>query len=449
MAGTSIKKSGIDPTTSTKKATWSFWVKLHNARTDGNDYFLWSSYSDANSRMHIKIDGNGNLDINERMSSSTSINLITDAEYRDVFGWYNFVVAIDTTQGTAADRVKVYVNGAQITNFSTETYPSQDEDIHPLQGNVMQYVGCYGGNVNSASYCLDGILSHCHFVDGTQYAASAFGSTDATTGEWKINTDPSLTYGNNGWFIFKNDAALTNHAGNSAGNFVLDTGTLTATKDCPSNVFCTLNPLGLAAASFTLIEGSNYSGGADNNWRTIYGTLGASAGKYYYEVKIISHNNEYIGACTVKQAGGIQGATDKFTKNWLDEGYAYSGDGQKINNGTAVNWGNSYTTNDIIGCAVDIDNKKIYFSKNGTWQESGDPTSGSTGTGAAYTLADGIYIPAMSSYNAASNMAFNFGNGLFRTTAVSSAGTNASGNGIFEYDVPAGYTAWCTKGVNS
>ena len=452
MAGSSIYKSGVDPTTSTQKATWSFWVKFHNARTDGNDYFLFSSYSDANSRMHIKIDGSGNLDINERMSSSTSINLITDMEYRDVSGWYNFVVAIDTTQATAADRVKVYVNGEQITNFSTETYPSQNEDIHPLQGNVTQYLGCYGGNVNSASYCLNGSMSHCHFTDGTQYAASDFGETDTTTGEWKIKTDVSVTYGNNGWFIFKDNSSLTNQAGNSAGNFAVDTGTITQTEDCPSNVFCTLNGLGYAAASFTLIEGSNYSGGADNNWRSIYGTLGASSGKYYYEVKCISSSDyERFGACTIDQANKYQGSTGRYDDSSGSEGYGYTADGEKSNNGgTTSGYGDTWGANDILSCALDLDNNKIYFGKNGTWQNSGDPTSGSTGTGAAYTIAsDKIYIPAFASYGAASNLAFNFGNGYFRTSAISSEGTNASGNGKFEYDVPTGYTALCTKGINS
>ena len=103
----------------------------------------------------------------------------------------------------------------------------------------------------------------------------------------------------------------------------------------------------------------------------------------------------------------------------------------------------------MIFCAIDLDNNKIYFGKNGTWQDSGDPTSGSTSTGAAYTIAsDKIYIPAFASYGAAANLAFNFGNGYFRTTAISSEGTNASGIGKFEYDVPTGYTAFSTKGLN-
>ena len=115
---------------------------------------------------------------------------------------------------------------------------------------------------------------------------------------------------------------------------------------------------------------------------------------------------------------------------------------------TAGNPTKTFTINDIIGCAFDLDNNKIYWSKNGVWQNSGDPTSGATGTGSAFDLTDGYdYSLAFHAYNGSTTNG-NFGNGYFGTTAVASAGTNASGIGIFEYDVPAGYTALSTKGLN-
>jgi hypothetical protein len=136
--------------------------------------------------------------------------------------------------------------------------------------------------------------------------------------------------------------------------------------------------------------------------------------------------------------------------------YSYASTARKINDSNETAFGNTYTDGDIIGIALDLDNLKIYFSKNGVWQNSGDPTSGSTGTGAAFTITapssttDGAYFFACSDDNTSAErrVAWNFGNGYFQTTAVSSAGTNASGNGIFEYDVPTGYTALSTKGLN-
>ena len=97
---------------------------------------------------------------------------------------------------------------------------------------------------------------------------------------------------------------------------------------------------------------------------------------------------------------------------------------------------------------MDLDNNKIYFHKNGTYINSGVPTSGATGTGAFSLVADKTYLFASAANYANGKFSWNFGNGYFGTTAVASAGTNASGNGIFEYDVPSGYTALCTKGLN-
>ena len=452
MAGSSIYKSGVDPTTSTQKATWSFWVKFHNARTDGNDYFLFSSYSDANSRMHIKIDGSGNLDINERMSSSTSINLITDMEYRDVSGWYNFVVAIDTTQATAADRVKVYVNGEQITNFSTETYPSQNEDIHPLQGNVTQYLGCYGGNVNSASYCLNGSMSHCHFTDGTQYAASDFGETDTTTGEWKIKTDVSVTYGNNGWFIFKDNSSLTNQAGNSAGNFVVDTGTITASIDNPSDTLATCNNLIQMDPSNGTFTATNSANKFTTNFTSKsiagYTTLGATKGKYYAECKYISGNAAIFGV--VREDFMQTGSS--FAISNADWGVA-KGTTAYYGGSSNGSWHGDWSPNDILGCALDIDNDRVTFSLNGQWCDGSGNWDEANPTAWLTLTADKTYFFAAGDNSTSTNAEweFNFGNGYFGTTQVSSAQNPSVGNtnAIFEYTVPTGFTALSTKGMNS
>jgi hypothetical protein len=144
------------------------------------------------------------------------------------------------------------------------------------------------------------------------------------------------------------------------------------------------------------------------------------------------------------------------TSSWINQypgyssqGYAYGWDGDKRNNGSNTSYGSSFSQNDIIGVAVDMDNKYIYFHKNGTYQNSGDPTSGATGTGGLALTGDEYYFIGSGYHNGAnSTFASNFGNGYFGTTAVSSAGTNA-GVGTFEYDVPSGYKALCTKNINA
>jgi hypothetical protein len=131
-----------------------------------------------------------------------------------------------------------------------------------------------------------------------------------------------------------------------------------------------------------------------------------------------------------------------------DYGWGLNWNGQIDHSNTGQ--GGSYTsfaTGDIISVAMDLDNHKVYWRKNNdAWMNSGDPTSGSTGTGAQSLDTGKFYFFAASVYN--SECFANFGNGYFGTTAVSSAGTNASGIGIFEYDVPTGYTALSTKGLN-
>ena len=154
---------------------------------------------------------------------------------------------------------------------------------------------------------------------------------------------------------------------------------------------------------------------------------------------------------------GIVGAAATSISSWMGSsgsfGYSYESNAELRANGTTVDpWGSTYDDGDILGCAFDLDNNKIYFSKNGSWQQSGDPSSGSNGytiTAAADTPAGAYFVGAGDfSGSAGQSGQFNFGNGYFGTTAVSSAGTNASGIGIFEYDVPTGYTALSTKGLN-
>ena len=451
MASTYLTRTISDG--SNTKSTFSAWVKRSGLGATSSTQYLFHTSENSNNDVKILFNSQDVLRVVGVVSSSTVMELTTNRKFRDITAWYHIVVTIDTTESTAADRVKMYINGVQETSFSTATYPAEDYASLRLNNNGdRRTIGTvYDGGGCAGSGYFDGSMSHVHWVDGTAYQASTFGSTDATTGEWKINTSPTLTMGTNGFTILKDGNTITDQSANS-NDFTLGAGTLINTEDCPSNVFCTLSSLGYAAASFTLIEGNNYSGGADNNWRSIFGTLGAKSGKYYYEMKCIgSSDYERFGACTVDQANKCTANTGRYDDSgYGSEGYGYTSDGEKSNNGgTSGGYGDTWGTNDILSCALDLDNNKIYFGKNGTWQNSGDPTSGSTGTGAAYTIAsDKFYIPAFASYGAAANLAFNFGNGYFRTTAISSEGTNASGIGKFEYDVPAGYTALSTKGLN-
>ena len=380
--------------------------------------------------------------------------------FRDPSAWYHLVLAVDTTQATASNRIKMYVNGVQETSFSVgAVYPSQNEEL-PVNNNNIQTVG--SNNYSSNQNFFDGSMSHFHLIDGTAYDATAFGSTDATTGEWKINTSPSVTYGTNGFFILKDGNSVTDQSPNT-NNFSIGVGAgggLSKTEDSPSNVFCTLNPLARYAANLNLSNGNNSVTETNNNWAISSSTLGASTGKFYYEYKITttaSSGNAYhqLGFISDESNGN---SASHFSASGLDGGYSfYVNNGSlevRIDNSVISGYdqstlATSFTTNDIMCLAVDMTNKRVYFRKNGdAWIKSANPVNGTNGLdiSANYT-AGKTMIPAVAIYYGGVG-SLNFGNGYFANNPVSSAGTNASGIGIFEYDVPTGYTALSTKGLN-
>ena len=420
--------------------TQSFWCKVCD--TSGTQS-LAGAFDDSNNYSYCFFDG-GNLKLQWKSGGSVIATLDTNRKFRDPNAWYHIVYAVDTTQSTSADRIKLYVNGVQETSFSTATYPNQNASAE-INGNGITY------NIGSASsgQNFNGVMSHLHFCDGTALAPTVFGETDSTTGEWKINTSPSFTPGTNGFTILKDGNTITDQSSNS-NDFSLGGGTLTNTEDCPSNVFCTLNPLDNYWCNGTFAYGNTRITTDTTKFGYNTGTLGASSGKWYWEMKlaqaVTSGDYHVVGVASVHPF-------DQEGLGYRAGGYAYQGEqGNKRINGSQTSYGSAWSTNDIIGIAMDLDNKKLYFSKNNVWQNSGVPTSGSTGTGAISLTQDGFYFPAVSDHAgglySAGIFDFNFGNGYFGTTAVASAGTNASGNGIFEYDTPTGYTALSTKGLN-
>ena len=465
MASTYITKT---PSSTTNQKTWtvSCWVKRAKL---GSRQMIWGVNGDTSGNYFTQLEFNASDSLEFTQGGTVGdpfqTQMITNRKFRDTNAWYHIVVAPDTTQGTESNRLKIYVNGEQMTSFSTANYPSQDEQFRWHYTGYAHSIGRSGSD--SARY-FDGCISHFHNIDGTQYAASDFGETDATTGEWKIKTSPSVTYGSFGTFILKDGNSVTDQSGRG-NNWTVGGGTLTKTEDSPSNNFCTLNSLDMVYGNSSLSQGNNTQNqtAASNHYAFVNGTLGFNSGKWYWEMKCVSgHSDNWYGV-------GITSTQCTANNNWLGQnadsyaiyGYSYGGGlASTYTGGTRTNQGTTFTAGDIIGVAVDCDNMAIYFSKNGTWMSNassvqGVPTSGSSKTGSFYTISDpatrkynaygGFYLPSVCYYDARTAVqSVNFGNGYFGTTAVSSAGTNASGNGIFEYDVPTGYTALSTKGLN-
>jgi len=436
--------------TNNKIFTVSVWVKKQKV---GFTHVLLegSGVSHGRPSPQLLLNSSGRLILDSYNGSDYDVRLHSTRLFRDLNGWYHVVMAVDTTQATASNRVKFYVNGEQITDFESglESYPSQNlvlsmnHSTHHVIGGSAN-AGFSGGN----EHC---IMSHYHLTDGTTYDASAFGETDSTTGEWKIKTSPSVTYGNNGFFILKDGNSVTDQSGNS-NNWTVGQGTLTKTEDNPSNVFATLNPLATSTTSGSFSNGNTTHAKSNSTWASTTSTLAASSGKYYAEYKFTansSSSNGQMAAIVNMDLTNYMNENSDLEQNG-NKGITYYANGTVFaDNQQTVATYSSYG-DAIIQIAMDLDNGFLYFGKDGTWQNSGVPTSGSTGTGGiniSNYIGAGTYAFGLANRNTGAT-SVNFGNGYFGTTAVSSAGTNASGNGIFEYDVPTGYTALSTKGLN-
>ena len=192
MANTYLTHTTSTPTNN-DKCTISFWIKFSNV---GSDLGVFSQHTDSNNRIQLARLTSGALSLFQKVSSSIEISITTNRLFRDVSAWYNVVIAFDTTQSTASDRVKFYVNGVQETSFSVSTYPSQNTDIRFNSSSLSQEIG----RITADTY-MNGYMSHVAFVDGQALAPTVFGQTDSTSGIWKFKNPTGITWGNNGFHL--------------------------------------------------------------------------------------------------------------------------------------------------------------------------------------------------------------------------------------------------------
>jgi hypothetical protein len=443
MASTYLSRT---PASAGNRKTWTLsgWYKFADNSTVNT--FLSAGSADGDRTILIR-NGSANGDL--RFLLNDAGNYVISQNYlRDLSAWYHIVFSVDTTQATASNRVKIYINGIQVTSFSTEIYPTQNTDLN-INNNTLHTIGKY--SYDSAGY-FDGSMAHVHFIDGTAYDASTFGETDTATGIWKPKTAPVVTYGTNGFFLkFENSASFGTDSSGNANNFTVN-GTMTQTIDTPSNVFATGNPLisnlGTWSNGNNTIVGSSSTDVRPQMWST----LGVKTGKYYCECKYTDKTGATSGVADYTAMSSIVRSGDY---NGIVSGSSsYQPDGSVYNNGGGTTpYGSALNNNDILSIALDLDNNKLYYGVNGVWQNSGVPTSGATGTGAVSLTNTNdeywFFSHGDGSSGSSATAQVNYGNGYFGTTAVSSAENPDDGIGIFEYEVPTGYKALCTKSINA
>tara|TARA_A100000172_G_scaffold44081_1_gene27080 strand:- start:118 stop:1473 length:1356 start_codon:yes stop_codon:yes gene_type:complete len=430
-----------------KTFTISVWLKQALGASSSNDKVILSAGSASNTYGHIRLKS-GYIQLEDEQGGSVTATPYTDAFFRDSNAWYHLVVRVDTTQGSAADRIRMYKNGTQLT-LGSGSQPSQNTDLN-FNNNIGHAIGTlYRGSDSGGHW--DGNMAQFIFCDGQSYAPSSFGSTDSN-GVWIPNASPSITYGSNGFKIdFKGTGASADASGfgaDSSGNnnhfATTNIGTNPSSKDSPANNFATLN---LLASNNTITEGGLKAVTSSGKRVGSMSSIGVSSGKWYAEYKIVDATGS--AAIGLENDAGVSFYDFDENLDWWNNSnaYAYQNDGNKRTTGVNASYGASFTTGDIIGVALDMDNRKLYFSKNGTFQDSGNPASGSTGTGAAFTVTDGFtyfFQFADQSTVASSTFQANFGNPTF---TISSGNADANGYGNFEYAVPSGYYALCTKNL--
>jgi len=437
-----------------KKFTFSAWIKITKL---GGQRTIFCGYYGNQNRYTQFWQGTDDKIVffsGDYSTSSTTqaVNLKTTRTLRDTSAWYHLVLVVDTTLATQADRAKLYINGeleTWDTGYGSHLLPDLNDEYFINVNTTPLHIGTY----DTTSTYFDGLMTHIHLTDGYAYAASDFGETDSTSGIWKPKTSPSVTYGTNGFFLKMENSSDMGEDSSGNNNDFTTSGTITQTEDTPSNNFATLNAVYKAAYQPTFSTG-NLTATAPNSgeYYPAFSSLGVESGKWYMEYKIGAAGTFHIGICSENDANTVFPTTDNYMGESSKSVGISDGNGSYYISASATSYGSSYTSGDIIGLALDMTNKKLYVSKNGTFFNSANPASGTGGIDISGILSSGdIAFFAHSCYGGTGTRAIeaNFGNGRFGTTALASSNSDGDGLGLFEYSVPSGYYALCTKNIKN
>ena len=436
--------------------TFSVWLKM-DLHDSGDTHKIFDTGTGTN-YFTFYVTEEPKLVVKGRISGSTVFELSPTQVFRDPTAWFHLYIAVDTTQGTASNRGKIYINGSQVTDFGTATYPSQNTDFEIQDASNPFRIGA-DKNLGDEHY--DGYMAEFVFVDGAAQAISDFGEFDEDSPTiWKpkdvsaIDVNPSHANGNGFYLNFQNSSNL---GVDSSGNTNFSVNNLDATDqatDVPTNNFATLNPLD-TNSNHTFSQGNckiAYSASA-GTFGVTKSTIGVSAGKWYWEVKYTYGNAGQFGFFDVNDIDTTN-STDIFSAagNSTFEGLAWridtSNNIKECANGQTTDTTDNFSSGNILGIAFDADNGKIYAFQNNT-ELTGQNIGAGTSLMTAVTVSD-FYLPFISNGDGGSGTKtgtseVNFGG--CPAFSISSGNTDANGYGNFEYSVPSGYYALNSKNL--
>ena len=476
--------------TDNKRYTISVWLKLAQGSSDFRTVFSSKNAGAGTGQGHNTY-AFGIDDQFETYTENGANNPYTTALYRDRGSWYNFVIVYDTTQSTASDRIKIFVNGTRDTTLGGSSFPGENSVMSSVNTNGRsQQIGKY---VPGYSRYFNGYMADFHMIDGQALDASYFGETKE--GIWipkQYEDNGTTSHGVNGYHLTfegtgtsttsQGTTAQTNIGDDQSGNgnnfavYNLAAGDIV--PDTPENNFPVMNNLvdkGSAQSVFSFTEGNLKVRNTASNYSQAITTRSVRTGKWYYECYIneAGYPSWMIGWMVGRQNGlgenefpTFAGAANAEQASFTGFGYftgsnVYISDWGDTSGGIATQqfaWsgmhsaGDAPTTGDIIGVAADFDNRKFYWHVNGEYIDSGSGTSNpSTGANAnsTYTASeapdDAEKYPWVTGYGT-SSFIFNFGqDGTFANNKTAQGNADENGVGNFYYSVPTGFLAFAPQ----
>jgi hypothetical protein len=434
-----LNKTLPSPRGGVYKWTYSFWVKRSIL---GVDQAVTGAYFSGTFQGRILFRSDDQFEVFDYRSSSFILQKKTNRKFRDTSAWYHIVISNDNS--VASPETEIYVNGVKETSFATNNEYSQNE-TNSFNNDYANYIGQFG-----AGDYFNGYISEFYFIDGQALTPTSFGETDTLTGIWKPKAYTG-TYGTNGFYLqFKNSASLgTDSSGNGNTWTVNNLTSIDQTTDTPTNNFATWNPLNAynSTTAGTLSEGNLKNSGTATDGG-IPSTIGVSAGKWYWEVKYTTQvgGDPVLGIISSSGASKMQNANSGSVTSgsgvWCMFNLTSGGVGFQ-ENGVFVSYPSSTLANgDILNIALDVDARKLWFGKNGTWYSSGNPATGANAISTNLTASE-TWFAYCEKRNGSSVWETNFGNPTYSASSY----TDGAGFGNFSYAVPSGYYSLNTKNL--
>jgi hypothetical protein len=397
--------------------TYSAWVKIGTIGTWKKMFSVWNANTDAG-YFDFGINNNNTFTI---QGWNTAWRITTQV-FRDPSAWYHIVVAVDTTQATAANRIKLYVNGNQVTSFSSSSDPTQNYDFL-LNSTVATYLGTDAGGVGTLNF--DGYQTEINFIDGQALTPSSFGKTDAATGQW-IPKKFAGTYGTNGFYLKFADASAATAAaigkdsspnGNNwtPNNISVTAGTTydamidSPTLSAAASNYATLNPVYKNFSQPTISNGNLTQTPTTTAYQNAFSTIGVTSGKWYVEITMAGTPNSanYFGIANTTQLNYLA-TNSEVVGATTGIGYSYAVlNGQKYTNGGGATYGAALASGDVLGIAFDADAGTLTFYKNGSSQGTAFTGIDATTT---YFFGGSVYSGGVTS------VSYNFGQRPFAYT---------------------------------